>query len=242
VVRALALLCAFEEATELSVAQLAERTGVPKPTVVRLAGTLENAGMLVRAPGRHSFVLGPRLVSLARLVLTRGLPELARPYLETLARRFGHSVNLAVLDSGEMLFLDVIESRSSLRMASALGAREPVHATAVGKAVAARLPGAELDALLASRPLRAFTQQTITSRAQFDRELAAVRARGYAIDRGESIAGARCIAAEIISPHGVAGAISISAAVEQLPEDDFEVIGPAVRWVADEVSAALGAA
>jgi IclR family acetate operon transcriptional repressor len=63
------------------------------------------------------------------------------------------SVNLAVLDRDEMLFLDVIESRSSLRMVSGIGTREPVHSTAIGKAVAAELSQEELEALL-SRDVR----------------------------------------------------------------------------------------
>jgi IclR family acetate operon transcriptional repressor len=191
VARAISVLSAFEDAEELSLAELAAHTQLPKPTVFRLALTLENAGFLARSQEGHLFSLGPRLVSVARLVLTRGLPATARPHMQALARTFGHTVNLAVLDGDEMLFIDVIESRSNLRMVSGIGAREPFNAAAVGKAVVAELEPGELESLLSRRPMRALTPNTITSRAQLEAELKEIRARGYATDRGESQPGAR---------------------------------------------------
>ena len=234
------MLSAFENAEELSLAELAEQTGLPKPTVFRLALTLENAGFLTRSAEGHMFSLGHRLVSVARLVLSRGLPALARPHMQSLARGFGHTVNLAVLDGDEMLFVNVIESRSSLRMVSGIGAREPFHATAVGKAVAAQLDPQELEAIVNRHPLRQITSSTITSRAQLDAELKQIRACGYALDRGESLAGAHCVGAAIVGRHGVVGGISVSAAVDQLPEEDFPLVGEAVRQAAAEISAGLG--
>jgi IclR family acetate operon transcriptional repressor len=241
VVRAISVLTAFENADELSLAELAARTGLPKPTVFRLALTLENAGFLTRSAEGHLFSLGHRLVSVARLVLARGLPEVARPHMQGLARRYGHTVNLAVLDADDMLFIDQIESRSSLRMVSGIGAREAFYATAVGKAVAAQLDQQDLEALVGRRPLRPVTARTITSRAQLDAELEEVRARGYAIDRGEQLAGAHCIGAAIVGRHGVVGGLSLSAAADQLPEEDFALLGEAVREAADAISQAFGA-
>jgi DNA-binding IclR family transcriptional regulator len=240
VARAISVLTAFEDAEQLSLAELAAHTTLPKPTVFRLALTLENAGFLSRSQEGHLFSLGPRLVSIARLVLTRGLPATARPYMQALARQFGYTVNLAVLDDGEMLFVDVIESRSNLRMVSGIGTREAFHADAVGKAVVAELEPSELDALISRRPLRAFTPNTITSRAQLEAELHTVRERGYATDVGESQAGAHCVAAPILGRHGVVGGISLSAAADQLPEADFPIAGAAVREATDAISAALG--
>lgn len=240
VVRAISVLTAFEDAEELSLAELAAHTELPKPTVFRLALTLENAGFLTRSAEGHMFSLGHRLVSVARLVLARGLPALARPHMQALARTYGHTVNLAVLDGDDMLFVDVIESRSSLRMVSGIGAREPFHATAVGKAVAAHLDAQELDALVSRRPLRPITSSTITSRAQLDAELKEIRAKGYSLDRGESLAGAHCVGAAIVGRHGVVGGISVSAAVDQLPAEDFPLVGEAVRKAAGEISEALG--
>lgn len=240
VTRALSVLAAFEEAEELSLADLAEHTGLPKPTVFRLALTLENAGFLTRSTEGHMFSLGPHLVSIARLVLDRGLPAIARPHMEQLARQFGHTVNLAVLEKGAVLFVDVIESRSTLRMVSGIGAREPLHATAVGKAVAANLDPAELEAVLNMQPLGALTPNTITSRTRLEAELREIKARRYSTDRGEFRLGAHCVAAAVTGRHGVVGGISVSATADQLPDDDFPMVGSAVRAAADAVSEALG--
>jgi IclR family acetate operon transcriptional repressor len=240
VARAISVLTAFEDAEQLSLAQLAAHTRLPKPTVFRLALTLENAGFLIRSEEVHMFSLGPRLVSVARLVLARGLPITARPHMTALARQFGYTVSLAVLDAGEVLFLDVIESRTNLRMVFGIGTREPFHSDAVGKAVAAQLDRAELDALLSRRPLRALTPHTITSRAALEAELQNIRERGYATDRGESQGGAHSVAAAIFGPRGVVGGISLSAAADQLPEEDFAIAGAAVREATDAISAALG--
>jgi IclR family acetate operon transcriptional repressor len=242
VARAISVLTAFEDADQLSLADLAAHTRLPKPTVFRLVLTLENAGILARSEEGNLFSLGPRLVSIARLVLSRGLPEIARPHMQALARSYGHTVNLAVLDEDEMLFVDVIESRSTLRMVSGVGTREPFHSTAVGKAVVAELDAEELETMLGRRPLRAVTPRTITSRAQFDAELREIHARGYSTDRGESQPGAHCVAAPIIGRHGVVGGISVSAATDQLPEEDFPVLGPAVREATDAISSSLGGA
>jgi IclR family acetate operon transcriptional repressor len=186
------------------------------------------------------FSLGPSLVSVARLVLARGLPATARPYMRALAGQFGYTVNLAVLDGGEVLFIDVIESRTNLRMVFGIGTREPFHSDAVGKAIVAELDRAELHALLSRRPLRALTANTITSRAGLEAELQNIRERGYATDRGESQAGAHSVAAPIFGHRGVVGGIGLSAAADQLPEEDFPIAGAAVREAADAISAALG--
>jgi DNA-binding IclR family transcriptional regulator len=240
VTRAVAVLTAFEDAEELSLADLAERTGLPKPTVFRLAQTLENAGFLARSPEDYLFHLGPRLISTARLVLSRGLPAVARPHLEQLSRQFGHTVNLAVFDDGQVLFLDVIESRASLRMVSGVGNFEPLHATAAGKAIAAYLDPSDLDAVMTVPLMRALTPHTVTSRTRFEAVLQEIRERGYSTDREEFRLGAHCVAGAIMGRHGVAGAISLSATADQLPEEDFPVVGKAVRQVTDEISEALG--
>jgi IclR family acetate operon transcriptional repressor len=240
VTRAISVLAAFEDVEDLSLADLAERTRLPKPTVFRLALTLENSGLLSRSAEGHLFSLGPRLVSIARLVLDRGLSATARPLMEALHRRFGHTVNLSVLDGSEMLFLDVIESRASLRMVAGIGAREPMHATAAGKAVAAELEADEFDALLGHRSLHALTPHTITSRTQLQAQLHEIRDRGYSTDLGEFRVGAHCVASAIVGRHGVIGGISLSATVDQLPEKDFPMVGGAVREATDAISAALG--
>src|SRR5439155_11384268 len=125
--RAISLLKAFADAEELTLSELAQRVGIAKPTVFRIASTLEQHGLLARG-NRGAYHLGFELLAIARLVLDRSIVRVARPFMDELFRAYGHSVNLAVLDGGEMLFVEVIEARHAFRMAGSVGRREPVHA------------------------------------------------------------------------------------------------------------------
>lgn len=240
ITRAVSILTAFQDSEELNLVQLNERLDLPKATLFRLTSTLEREGLLEKAPN-GSYCLGYRLISLARAVLIRSLPRTARPFLQQLYRTLGHTVNLAVLESGEVLFIEVIESRHAFRMVPAVGSRESLHATAVGKAIGAALSKEVLSQMLREHPLRQYTPTTITRRSQLDKELARTRELGYAIDVGECNAGAHGVAAVILNSSGVVGAISVSATANQLPTEDFEIVGTAVSDAARRISSALGA-
>jgi DNA-binding IclR family transcriptional regulator len=239
VARAAAILKAFEESETLSLAQLAETVDLPKPTVLRLASTLEQFGLLERRIDGF-YCLGLRFVSIAHRVLSRGFPQAARPFMHELWRVFGHTVNLAVLVEGEMLFVDVLESRHNVRVVSPVGAREPVHATALGKAVAAQLDPAACDQIFLNNPLDALTPQTITSRARLDEELLLTRQRGFATDLGECRVEGHCVAAPVFDRGGICGSIGMSATSTALPLEAFSIAGAAVREAATSISEVLG--
>jgi IclR family acetate operon transcriptional repressor len=238
--RAIAILGEFENCEQLSLRELVARVGMPKPTVFRLVTTLEQTGLLERCPS-GSYRLGLKLVSVARLALSRGLPETARPYAEDLSRSFGHTVNVGVLDEGEVLIVQVIESRHNPRVISPVGAREPLHATALGKAIAAHLDAEILRRVLADRPLTPITLRTISSRVLLEHELALTRERGFSTDEGECRVEGHCVAAPLFDSRGIIGAISVSATSSQLPAADFQLVGASVISAARVVSQALGA-
>lgn len=237
--RAVSILSAFEDVEELSLGELAERVQMPKPTVFRLVSTLEHVGLLERRPS-GSYGIGLKLVSLARLTLSRGLPEIARPATQALFRPFGHTVNVGALDRAEIVIVDVLESRHNPRVVSDVGAREALHATALGKAVAAHLEPEHLTELLAHHPLTALTPNTITSRAALDRELALTRERGFATDVRECRIDGHCVAAPIFDHRGIAGAVSISAPSSQIPLDDLPVLASSVVEAARAITQTLG--
>jgi IclR family acetate operon transcriptional repressor len=237
--RAVAILDAFGDEETLSLLALGKRLDLPKPTLFRLTSALEGEGLLERS-GQGDFRLGSRLVSLARRALSGGLVPTARGILQELFESFGHTVNLGVLSGGEVLFLDVCESRHRLRMVCEVGSREPIHATAIGKAMAAACNPERLAAILRDRPLHAVTRRTITSRAQFDIEMEATRARGYAVDLGECQESAHCVAAAVTDGSGLIAGISVSAIANQLPEDDISIVGAAVSQAAYKLAEKLG--
>lgn len=237
--RAVAILDAFGDEEALSLLALGKRLDLPKPTLFRLTAALEGEGLLERS-AQGDYRLGSRLVSLARRALSGGLVQTARSILQELFESFGHTVNLGVLSGSEVLFLDVCESRHRLRMVCEVGSREPVHATAIGKAMAAACTADRLAAILRDRPLHAVTRRTITSRAQFDIEMDATRARGYAVDLGECQESAHCVAAAVRDSSGLIAGISVSAIADQLPEDDIRVVGTAVAQAAYKLGEKLG--
>ena len=140
-------------------------------------------------------------------------------------RRFRETVNLGVLDDGEVLYVRVLESSHAFRLAAHAGMRSPVHSTALGKCLLCCLPRQEIETILKKHPLRPITPRTIRDRPTFYRELEGVRSRGYAIDNQEDSRGARCLAAPILTPAGdVRAAISISGpATRMMPPSDREI-------------------
>lgn len=237
--KAAAILGAFKSAVQLSQSEIAAAVGLPKATVYRLAATLQQAGLLAK-DAHDNYRLGSELVALARQVLNRGLPSVARPYMLDLSKRFGHSVNLGIRSHYDVLFIEVVESKHNFRTTSAVGAREPLHATAAGKAILAELSDADLDEFVRIHGLPALTPKTITSRARLDEELRLIRERGYSFDAGECVLGAHCVAAVAHASADIAGAISVTAASGHLPAEDFDIVGKAVREATAGVTAELG--
>lgn len=239
IIRAARVVERFQDHESLTLAELSARLDMPKPTVFRTVLTLQHVGLLERRDN-GAYVLGPMFISSARLVLRRGIAAAARPHIEALFHSTGHCVNLATLNGGDALYIDSIDSGEGLRMVSVVGAREPLHATAVGKAMLAELSDDEVRALIDAGPLRALTPRTITSPAALFAELETVRGRGYAVDDGECAVGARCVGAAVRDIHKIVGGVSVSAYAENLPYEEVEPISEAVKETAARISEQIG--
>src|SRR2546422_9166824 len=162
----------------------------------------------------------------------RRLMDTALPHMERLLEKFEETVNLGVWRDGEVLYLVMLESPHAFRMTARVGARSPVHSTALGKAIAAYLPEDEVGTVLRARRFPALTSRTITSPAAWRRELTRIRVRGMAEDNGETEPEASCIAAPIFDAGGGArGGVHHSPAPR--PPPGPETKGPAgagARW------------
>jgi len=210
---------------EVPLGEIASSTGLIKSSTFRILFTLEHLGYVEKGVGgRYSLT-----ARLARLTSndrsSPNLGNLAEPFMAELLRRFRETVNLGVVDDGEVLYIRVLESSHAFRLAAHAGMRSPVHSTALGKCLLCCLPRQEIETILKKHPLRPKTPRTIRDRPSFYRELERVRSRGYAVDNQEDSRGARCLAAPIWTPAGdVRAAISISGpAARMIPRRDREI-------------------
>lgn len=210
--RALALLDAFSgEKREMSVRELAARSGVTRSTAHRLAKELVDWGGLERTSG--GLRLGVKLFELGAMAPSpTSLREASMPYLHTLHEVTRLTANLAVREGMEIVYLEKISSRRLHVPHTRLGGRGTLHATALGKAILAFSQDRGDVGGLETRLTR-LTDHTITDPHMLSRELRRVRAQRVAYDVEESQEGLFCVAAPIVSGHGPAiGAVSVTGA------------------------------
>ncbi|KGJ72705.1 hypothetical protein GY21_13420 [Cryobacterium roopkundense] len=226
--RALDILAMLATDGELGVTEMSRTLDVHKSTVSRLVATLEHHGLVEQLSDRGRYQLGLGLVRLAGAASGRlDLVTESRALIRELATQTGETVNLVSLSGLETLYLDQASGGSALQIHNWLGKRNPVYATANGRALLAWRETAEIDRLLgglldtdgAFAPL---TSHTVTDPAALSAELARVRELGYAVVVDELELGLTAIAAPI---HGTDGTVIASLSVS----------GPSFRLVAERV-------
>jgi IclR family KDG regulon transcriptional repressor len=241
--RAIAILDVLAEAREgLSLGDVATAIGVHKSTAHRIIMNLEGQRMVDRDPATGRYRLGLRLFELGSVAIGKfDIRERARQYLETILRETQESVHLCVLDGGEVLYLDKIEPSRTVRLSSRVGLRNPVHCTAVGKAMMAWLPDSEIENIVQRHGLRRFTTKTITTLAELRAELVQVRECGYAVDDEEHEDDVRCVAAVVRDHAGrPAAAMSIAAPSFRIPRAKIPVFAQTICKAAQELSREWG--
>ncbi|MEN3269851.1 MAG: hypothetical protein V7646_6745 [Pseudonocardia sp.] len=234
--RGLSLLELFSvEDSQLSVSEMARRSGIPKSTTHRLVADLLAWGALERTPG--GVRLGVRMFELGHLVPTqRSLRELAVPFAHNLNEVTGLTSNLAMRDGHDIVYVEKVSSRTLQVPHSRAGGRLPLHCTALGKAILAYSDPAFIESVLAGA-LRPRSPRSITDPQLLRRELAHVRETKVAYDVEESQLGLFCVAAPVFARRNtLVGAVSVTGATELTQAQRF---APAVRMTALALSRAL---
>ncbi|MEV7008555.1 IclR family transcriptional regulator [Streptosporangium sp. NPDC051022] len=205
--KALAILGAFDAGhPQLSLADIARRSGIAMTTAHRLVGELEAWQALSRtADGRLR--IGLRLWELGQLAPS-GLQDIAHPWLQELFGDTGENVHLAVRDGLEVLYVDKVHGRRAVPIVSRTGGRLPMHPTGVGKALLAHEPEWFVSSYLA-RELERPTPHTITEPGRLTRELASVRAQGYALTFEEMTLGSCSAAAPVVVDGRAVAAVGV---------------------------------
>lgn len=209
--------------------EVAEAVPFARTTVHRILYSLEKLGYIEKDEIKSHYHLTSKFFDLTGPAIHfRRLQTVAKPVMQNLLLRFGETINLGVLDDGQVAYLEVLQSPSALRIAAVPGERNPVHCTSLGKAMAAFLPEKELDALLDQHPLIRRTPKTITQKKHLIEHLASVRERAVALDMEENLTGVICVAAPIFDHTGrVIAGLSVSG-----PSSRME---PKVGQVQDEL-------
>ncbi|WP_273733295.1 IclR family transcriptional regulator [Mycolicibacterium septicum] len=206
------VLDVFDGPGRLTLAEIVRRTGLPRSSAHRILERLVQLRWL-RRDGRD-YELGMRLVELGSLALHQDrIHRAAIPLLRDLHRATGLVVHLAVLDGSDVVYLEKIGGQMVAAIPTRIGGRQPAHCTAVGKAILADNPPAQID-LAPGR-----TRFSISNERQFAAELAKVRAHGVAFEREESLVGFGCVAAPIGPVGAAVAAVSVCGPMNRMTFD-----------------------
>jgi IclR family acetate operon transcriptional repressor len=234
--RVCAILSLLQESTDgASLIEIAAATELPKSSAFRYLFTLEGHRYVEREPESGLYRLGLGFVSMqSRQVEV--LRQRTRPWLEALRDKLGETLNLGILDGDSVIYLEIVESRRAVRLAASTRDRDPIHSTALGKAIAAYLPEERVIDILSRSGCPAVTANTITMVDDYLRELAKVRRIGYATDNGENEVDGRCVAVPIL-PGRLPVAVSLSAPAGRLPLQRVEEVAACLKEVVHSVAA-----
>lgn len=217
-----------------------EACGQPRGTVHRQLAHLVAEG-LVDHVADQTYVVGLRLLQLAAKAWSgNDLRSVAAPHLAALQEATQESVHLAVLNGGQVTYLDKMEGKHTLRMHSQVGKTSPAYCTGVGKAALSMLSPDDLAALAAELDFHRFTQNTIVTPQMLAQDVAAIRSNGYGFDLQEHEIGIHCVAAPVMAPgRNFLAAISVTGPAYRVDVEQLRKWGPLVRETADQISAEL---
>ncbi len=224
----------------LGLTDLSRRAGLPKSTVHRLLTSLTATGFVTQeTDGRYA--LGLRLFELGSRVAARlDIRQIARPQLRRLRDMTGETAHLGVVLDDSVVYLEKVDSGQKVQMSSRLGGRNPLHSTALGKALLA-FGSQELRERILAGPLPARTPRTLVDPDRLAEELDRVRRRGWALDDEESDPQVRCVAAPVIDATGFAvAAISVSGPSSRVTKRTVRPLAEHVMRTAAAVSRSLG--
>ncbi|HEY5515775.1 MAG TPA: IclR family transcriptional regulator [Pengzhenrongella sp.] len=234
---ALDVLECFATDGELGVSDVARRLGVAKSTAHRVLQTLLSRGFIQQDHETGMYRLGIHIYDLGQLAQARNeVRHAAMPTLRQVARATGHTVNFAVPDGGDVVFVERIENVAGVHILGHVGRRLPAHCTSSGKVIAAFNPEAYQSRVEAGFPPR--VSKTVRSLADWDRVVAQARKDGYAVSHSESFDLASSVAVAIVVRRVAVASISVFGPTEEIaPQVDRLV--PLLLAASNRISRAL---
>jgi DNA-binding IclR family transcriptional regulator len=221
----------------LSLAELAEECRMPKPTVYRILRSLRDLGYVDQEDRGGDYRLSGRLASLREYGRDEAVRDEALPFMRQLHAAFDETVNLGLLEGIYVRYAHVIETTQALRWIVKPGARDLFHTTALGRAIVSRLPAEQQARLLAKACAELPARGRAATKLKLERELAATRERGYALEQQETVEGVACVAVSLVPLGEPLAAISVSVPVHRFPADQRARLIRAMQEVAQPAPA-----
>lgn len=216
--RALGVLATVARLERAALSDLSRTADVPTATTHRILATLQKHGFVAFDEDRQEWMIGIEAYRTGASFLRRNsVLEVGRPVLRRLMQDSGETANLAVPDGGEVVFVGQVETQNPIRAFFPAGARTPMYASGIGKAILANLSEAALTKALGAVDPVGFTANTRLPGAALQADLIETRARGWSFDREERYQGMSCIGAAIFDERGE-------------PCAGISVSGPSVRF------------
>jgi IclR family acetate operon transcriptional repressor len=239
--RGLNLLAIIAEADGLPLTSIAQRAGIAPSTAHRILTTLKANGFVLDDT-HGNYLIGVQAFRVGSAFLrNRKLAEVGRATLRRLMEDSGETANIAIEIDGNVVFVSQMESHRSIRAFHRPGARGPMHASSLGKAMLAALTDDAVSQKLHRVGMPRLTEKTIVDPDALLSDLALVRKRGWAIDDEEQAEGMRCVGSAIYNEHGeVIGGVSISGPVVRVTEERLGELGPMVKRAAAEITERVG--
>ncbi|PRX35800.1 IclR family transcriptional regulator [Orenia metallireducens] len=232
----------IEENQSMNLSEISEEVDLNISTVHRLLNTLIYRGFVAKEEtGRYK--LGVRIFEIVSLLEdSLDLKAIVRPYLNEIVDECNETANLVILDRGEVVYIDQVESTNLVRMFANIGSKGPAHSLGAGKVLLAHLDERELDKMLKGMELTQFTSETLTEVEELKENLKQIKVQGYAIDFEEMEEGVRCVAAPIKNGDGeVIAAISVSGPNIRITDKFlYNKLIPLVTSKAIEISKNIG--
>ena len=229
------------ENNPVGVNEFARKLNMPKSTVSRFLSTMESLGFVRREPGSGKFQLGLKLFELGcRAIEDMDLREIAIPHMARLRDSINENVLLTVLEGDRITYLEKMESTQAVVTQMNVGATAPAHCVSSGKAMLAY--HSEVAERVLASELKGYSPHTIVDPQRMREELEGIRARGYALNKGEFREDVCGVAAPIFDARGlVAGAISTATPASRMNDERWREHIEAVLDVTRTISKLLGA-
>lgn len=214
-----------------------------KLTAHRFLASMKHVGFVDQNPENQKYKLSLKVFEIGnKIVEDLNLREVAKPIMQELGDKTGETINLGIIDNYDVVYIEKVLSKNTLRQDSPIGGRDRIHSTAMGKAIVAFKPLEYVEEYIETKGLTKVTKNTITDVEKLYTELKSVRKKGYATDTEETVIGLSCVAAPIFNNENkVVASISISSPEQRLDKHIMTSYKETIRDAAMRISKQMGA-